>query len=113
MLLAMFTVFDAKASAYMQPFFSRNTATAIRSFEVACNDESHEFNLHAFDYTLFEIGEFDQEHCTLKPTTPVSIARAHELIQRDTDAQIPQIIPNNSPQNSETERPLLRAHPES
>ncbi len=29
-------------------------------FETACNDTSTQFNLHAGDYTLFELGTFDQ-----------------------------------------------------
>lgn len=60
MKLKIFTVFDQKAEAYIQPFFSQTTGTAKRSFETACNDTSHDFNRHAGDYTLFETGTFEQ-----------------------------------------------------
>lgn len=54
-----FCVYDSKAEAYLQPFFSSSTGVAIRNFESACNTEDHAFHIHAGDYTLFEIGTFD------------------------------------------------------
>lgn len=60
MTLKMFSVYDSKAEAFIQPFFSQSTGTAVRSFEDAANQESHEFQKHAADYTLFELGDFDQ-----------------------------------------------------
>ncbi len=53
-------MFDSKAEAFIQPFFSQSTGTAIRSFESAANSGEHDFNIHAGDYTLFELGAFDQ-----------------------------------------------------
>lgn len=55
----IFTIYDSKAAAYLQPFFSVNSAVAIRSFTTAANDVQHDFNRYAADYTLFAIGEFD------------------------------------------------------
>lgn len=66
MTLKMFTVFDSKAGAFIQPFFSQSTGTAVRSFEDAANNETHEFRKHAADYTLFELGEFDQNTGTFE-----------------------------------------------
>ncbi len=56
----MFSIYDSKAEAYIQPFYSQTTGTAIRSFETAVNENGHDFNKYAGDYTLFELGEFDQ-----------------------------------------------------
>lgn len=61
MKLKMFSIYDSKAEAFLQPFFSQTTGTAIRSFESAANEVGHDFNKYAGDYTLFELGEFDQE----------------------------------------------------
>lgn len=59
MLHKVFTVYDAKTEAYLPPFYSISVGQAERSFSDACNDSSHEFHKHAEDFTLFQIGEFD------------------------------------------------------
>lgn len=59
-MLKAFSVFDSKSESYLQPFFSQTTGTAIRSFESAANDHNHQFAAYAADYTLFEIGSFEE-----------------------------------------------------
>lgn len=54
------SVYDSKAEAFMQPFFCVSRGVAVRMFMDAASDEGHEFAKHAADYTLFELGEFDQ-----------------------------------------------------
>lgn len=54
-----FAVYDVKAEAFLPPFFMANKGQAIRAFGDACSDSGHAFFKHASDYTLFEIGEFD------------------------------------------------------
>lgn len=83
MELVVFTVFDSKAEAYMQPFFATNVKVALRMWERACNDEGSDFCRHAEDYTLFRIGTFDQVQGMMNPETAISVARAIEL--RGTD----------------------------
>lgn len=61
MILKVFSVFDSKAKAYLQPFHAVNSAVALRSFEAAVNDERHDFHRFAGDYTLFEIGIWDDQ----------------------------------------------------
>jgi len=58
--LQVFTVYDSKAEAYIQPWYSQTLGTAIRSFEQAVNNEEHDFFKFAADYTLFHLGDFDQ-----------------------------------------------------
>ncbi len=60
----VFSIFDSKADAFLQPFFSPTAATALRGFEKACQDETTDFHRFAGDYTLFEIGEWDQSEGT-------------------------------------------------
>ena len=59
MLLKIFTVYDSKTEAYMQPFFMQSTGQACRSFEDTVNEQNSQFNKHAADFTLFEIGTFE------------------------------------------------------
>lgn len=61
MLLKMFSVYDSKAEAYLQPFYANTTALAVRMFTSACNNPEQDFNKYAADYTLFEIGTFETD----------------------------------------------------
>ncbi len=56
----IFSVFDSKADAYLPPFFAPTTAVGVRTFAAAANAEAHQFRMFAGDYTLFELGEFDE-----------------------------------------------------
>lgn len=58
-MIRIFTIYDSKAQAYLQPFFCVNNAVAIRTFTTAANNPEHDFNRYAADYTLFAIGEFE------------------------------------------------------
>lgn len=66
--LLMFSVYDSKATAFITPFFSPTTATAVRAFAAAANDHGHEFGRYAGDYTLFCIGTFDSESGKITPS---------------------------------------------
>lgn len=61
MLKQIFTVRDAKAEAYLVPFFARSRGEAIRMLTDAVNDPQHQFGIHAEDYMLFHLGAFDEE----------------------------------------------------
>ncbi len=63
----VYSVFDSKVGAFLLPFFSRNRATALRSFTSAVQDGSSDFHRYAGDYTLFEIGEWDPEKGVYTP----------------------------------------------
>lgn len=64
MQLKMYSVYDCKAEAYHQPFYMRSKGEALRSWQQAVNDENTTFCKFPGDFTLFEIGEFDE--CTCK-----------------------------------------------
>jgi len=61
--MKIYSVYDSKGSYYDKPFIQRNAAEAIRGFELAVNDQKHEsmLKLYPADYTLFEIGEWDEQ----------------------------------------------------
>ncbi len=58
-ILGMFSIFDSKARAYLQPFFSINLETAKREFSAAVNGEGN-FSEFTEDYSLFFLGNFNQ-----------------------------------------------------
>ncbi len=60
-MLSAFTIRDSAAEAFMRPFFSQSKGAAIRSFSDLVNgDDDHPVAQHPQDYTLFEIGSFDE-----------------------------------------------------
>lgn len=61
MIKKIFSVYDAKAQAYNDPVFLPNQAIAERSFRIAANDPKSFIGQCPTDYTLFYLGEFDDE----------------------------------------------------
>jgi len=59
MITKIFTVYDSKAEAYLQPFFMPNRGQAIRAFQDTVNDPKTQFHKHPSDFSLFEIGTYD------------------------------------------------------
>jgi len=57
--LMVFSIFDSKAMAFLQPFFCVNAAVAVRTVERAVNDPNTDFHRFATDYELYQLGTFD------------------------------------------------------
>jgi len=73
----LYSVYDLKAKAFLQPFFSVLDGTAIRAFSTAVNDPSTMLNKHPEDYILFYVGEFDDESGALSAAAqPVQLVMA-------------------------------------
>ncbi|UDN67736.1 nonstructural protein [robinz microvirus RP_105] len=73
MRLGAYSVNDKAVNAFLPPFFCRTDAEATRSFSQACNDPQHDFNKHASYYTLFALGEFDDENGVLTSNVRVLV----------------------------------------
>jgi hypothetical protein len=59
MILQIFAVKDRQVDAFLQPFFSPTTGSALRSIMEVLNDPQHTFAKHAADYVLHHLGSFD------------------------------------------------------
>lgn len=57
----VYTVYDSKAECYMLPIYKRADGEAVRAFEVSVADPNHQFGMNPADYTLFGIGEYDDD----------------------------------------------------
>ena len=88
-ILKIFTVFDEKAESYMQPFYMQTTGAAIRAFEDTCNDPASAFNKHPADYTLFEVGTFDDHNAEIKMLSgKIALYSALEVISQGTNTTV-------------------------
>lgn len=82
--MKIFTIYDNKAKAYLQPFFSRNLDTAMREIKQVVNTPDHAFNIHADDYGMFDIGEYDENNGKIESQPPVHVINLIELKMFDS-----------------------------
>lgn len=76
----VYTVYDSKTAAYMQPFFMKTKGEAVRAFKNTVNDPEHPFHRNPEDFALFYLGVYDDESASFRlQETPEVVARAHEL----------------------------------
>ncbi len=84
MILKMFSVYDSKAEAYTPPFYEKTMGLAVRAFQETCNLADHPFNKYPEDYTLFSVGDFDDQNAKIELyATPVPVGKAIEFITAD------------------------------
>ena len=77
----IFPVYDSKAGAFASPFFMPTLGMATRAFSDECNNPTSSLNKHSEDYTLFELGEFDDASGKLEVySTPKSIGLAFDFL---------------------------------
>lgn len=80
MLLKVFSIYDSKAEAFLQPFFSKTKGDAIRSLTDLVNDDKHNFCKYSEDFTLFECGTWDDGSSIFNlHTAPTSVISFLEL----------------------------------
>ena len=57
-----YAVYDRKAEIYSAPFLEIKDGTAIRAIQdVVINNKDHAFAKHPKDFSLFKLGEFDEQ----------------------------------------------------
>jgi len=80
MKLKIFVIHDSKAEAYIQPFFQSTYGLAERMFTDEANNPESNICKHSEDFTLFYLGEFDQETglMELEPT-PKAMSKAIDV----------------------------------
>lgn len=77
----IFAVFDSAAKRYIDPFVAPTAEFALRGFRQACNTDGHQFNLHAPDFTIFCIGEWDADNGIVTPVQPQNLGNALQFIE--------------------------------
>jgi len=84
----MFVIYDVKANAYMQPWFLTQTGMALRAFSDCVNDPEHNFGRHPEDYTLFQIGDFDDQDARINWNAPQSMGNGIEFVVQEKTNQL-------------------------
>ena len=82
----VYSIYDSKAEVFNPPIFLHKDGEAIRAFDQICNDPESDFNKWPGDYTLFRIGEWDNETGLLTPLgTPKSLGLAQSFIKKEDE----------------------------
>lgn len=83
-MLKVFSVYDSKVEAYLNPIFLRSKGEAVRVFSAAVNSSDHQFAAHPSDFTLFELGSWDEEKAKfVLHSTPISVGVALEFVKNE------------------------------
>lgn len=95
-----FAVYDLKAACYGTPFFMPREEVAVRTFSDGVNESNRNnmWYLHPEDYSLFYIGEYDDESCeftTVKPTFIISAASIKSLRNPGIPGELLDTVPTN------------------
>lgn len=78
----VFSVYDSKVEAYLPPVFNTSRGAMLRAVEEAVNNKDHQFSKYAADYTLFELGTFEDTTCTFQfHLSPLSLGNLVEFKQ--------------------------------
>lgn len=84
MIHHVFSIFDRAAGAYLPPFFLPAVGMATRTFKDCINSEDHQFGRNPHDYTLFLLGNFDDQKGTFDMReTKESLGNGLEFVQVD------------------------------
>lgn len=85
----IFAIYDEKAAAFFPPFFLPEEGMAIRTFTDAIAQEGHPFNAHPADYTLFNIGAYDDADAKIiSQKAPISLGNGIQFVKQSKSDQI-------------------------
>lgn len=85
--MKVFSVFDLKAGAFLPPFFFQSIGLAIRAFTDVVNDAKSSVARYPGDFTLYQIGEFDEVKGVLTP-----LAQHINLGLASSFVEVPKVI---------------------
>lgn len=75
----VYSLFDVKAGAYGTPFFSSNDGTAVRAVTNLVNRDGTVPSDSPGDFTLYRVGDFDDNVGLLSACTPVPVVNCASL----------------------------------
>lgn len=80
MKTCVYSVFDSKAAVYGVPFFMPKDAMAVRAFTDLANDPNSTVAKHPEDYTLFKIGEYDDQLGSVEGHEAIGLVTASAVV---------------------------------
>lgn len=82
--MKIYTIYDSKSETYSYPYQARATGEALRIFTTIANDDQHPIGKYPADYTLFQIGEFDDQKADYKILdAKINLGNALEFVNKE------------------------------
>lgn len=102
-------MYDSKLEGFMRPFFLQTTAVAVRAIIDLAKDPKNETAQHPGDFTLYELGTFDDHTAIVDQYVPAKrVGLVSEMI---TNYDIASITPKETGHGEaavSNEAPVLR-----
>jgi hypothetical protein len=67
MIYFVYSIYDEKVKTFANPFYKPTNPSAIRDFTDLAKDQNTTIGRHPEDYTLYQIGEYDDQTGLMKP----------------------------------------------
>ena len=61
MNIKMYSIYDSKAEAFMEPYFATTPGLALRAFSNGANNKETTIGKYPNDFVLYEVGQFDDQ----------------------------------------------------
>ncbi len=78
----IYAIFDTAAGVYQKPFFGLSDGEVKRSFMDVCTSADHPVGKHPEDYSLYRLGNFDDNTGLLINEDNECLCTAHEIISQ-------------------------------
>ena len=84
MKMHILSVYDKATAAYLQPIFTNSKGSVLRQLTDLVKDSSHPFGQHPEDYTLYDLGFWDDNAGIMLTSDP---KKMYPLIELDANHQ--------------------------
>lgn len=81
MILKIYSILDSVVGAYLQPFYTRSEAEAVRMVRLAVKDPASNFNKNSADYALAYHGEYDDATGDFSTHSPQRLLLLSSLVE--------------------------------
>ncbi len=82
MKIGIYTIKDAQAAVFMKPTFFQTEEIAKRTFLQAVMNPNETMGQFPADYTLYKVGQYDDESGTPQPQDPLRICNGEEILNK-------------------------------
>lgn len=100
MILKVFSIRDAKAGVFFNPFYKTSHGEAERDFHHAVNDDKTTLNRYPEDFDLYYLGQYDDNTGKFESLdTPLHVKKAIQCFENKQKDVSPSIQQNVHPMN--------------
>ena len=84
----VFAIYDSKAECSTFQFFAINAGLAVRKFEDLVRDPNLPFGKYPEDFSLHEVGEFDERTMVIKEQQHVNLGLAAGFVAQQKNEEL-------------------------